>query len=44
MLLDLDTSLGCDLDRFLVINDWIESLVVLIMVKVLLKVKQFGLM
>ena len=44
MLLDLDTSLGCGLDRFLVINDWIESLVVLIMVKVLLKVKQFGLM
>lgn len=33
MLLDLDTSLGCGLDRFLVINDWIESLVVLIMVK-----------
>ena len=33
MLLDLDTSLGCGLDKFLVINDWIESLVVLIMVK-----------
>lgn len=33
MLLNLDTSLGCGLDRFLVINDWIESLVVLIMVK-----------
>ena len=33
MLLDLDTSLGCGLDGFLVIDDWIESLVVLIMVK-----------
>ena len=33
MLLDLDTSLRCDLDRLLVIDDWIESLVVLIMVK-----------
>jgi hypothetical protein len=33
MLLDLDTSLGCGLGRFLVINDWIESLGVLIMVK-----------
>jgi len=33
MLLDLDTSLGCGLDRFLIIDDWIESLVVLIMDK-----------
>lgn len=33
MLLDLDTGLGCGLDRFLVTDDWIESLVVLIMVR-----------
>ena len=33
MLLDLDTGLGCSLDRFLVIDDQIESLVVLIMVR-----------
>lgn len=33
MLLDLDTSFGCSLDKFLVIDDWIESLVVLIMDK-----------
>jgi len=25
MLLDLDSGLGCGLDRFLVIDDWIES-------------------
>lgn len=33
MLLDSDTSSGCGLDRFLIIDDWIESLVVLIMDK-----------
>lgn len=32
-LLDLDTGLGCGLDRFLVVDDWIESLVVLIIAR-----------
>ena len=32
-LLDLDAGLGCGLDRFLVVDDWIEGLVVLIMVR-----------